>query len=143
MSVQILDTKTFNYLRAGIEKAAYNSTVNEFYFYAIRQHFHNKDIEFEALRLVKSWCNMNEKSYCNKYKGKFENLAEFIYPTYTDKPLKIIQFIKYLQCLKYNIEFDEYTPQELKDYELLTVLIHQAMAAYIGNLEEYKQSNWS
>jgi hypothetical protein len=143
MSVLVLDLPIFNYLIAGVEKAAYNRTVDEFYFYCIGSHFQHRDIETEALRLVKSWANMNEKSYCLKYKQDGNSLSEFIKPTFTHKPLEILQFIKYLQCLVYNIELTEFTPEEENDYKLLKRLLNDAMSAYIGSLEAYKQANWS
>ena len=143
MSVMMLDLPIYNYFRAGIEKAAYNNEINEFYFYSVRKHFENKDIPTEAFRIVKSWSNMNEKSYCNRYNEKNQNLSEFIEPTYTHKPLEIIQFIKYLQCLIYNIEIIPFSEQEKADFELLKNILDDSMNAYISNLEEYKKASWS
>lgn len=138
MSVLMVDTEVYNYVRAVIVKAAYNRTVNEFYFYSIRQHFEDKDIEKEALRLVRSWSDMNEQSYCNKYKDKHEKLSRFITPTFVKKPLEPIQFIKYLQSIKYNIELPEN-----EDLTILNNLINDAMSAYIANLDLYKAAEWS
>lgn len=148
MSVQMLDLPVFNYIRAAIEKAAYNRTVDQFYFYSVAVHFKEKDIQKETERLIKSWCNLNELSYCKKYEKhgeQFENLANFIEITFTHKPLNIIQFIKYVQCLTYNIEPEHFTltEQQNKDLQLLKKIEVEAMAAYINSLEEYKNANWS
>lgn len=136
MSVLCLDLPVFNYIREGIKKAAYNRTVNEFYFYSICEHFRDKDIEAESLRLVTSWCDMNEKSYCQKYKSEpYQQVCRFIRPKYVQ--VEILQFIKYLKCLRYNIEI------EGEDLGTLNSLITDAMGAYIGNLEAYKNAKRS
>lgn len=149
MSVQVLDIQVFNYLRAGLLRAAYNSTVNDFYFSSVSRHFKEcTDFETEAENIVKNWCDLNELCFCEKYKKhgeKFQQLSQFIQPTFTHKPLESIQFIKYIQCLVYNIE-PEYlamTEQQSKYLQLLKTLQIEAMAAYIDNLEEYKNANWS
>lgn len=146
MSVQILDTPVFNYLRSGIEKAAYNTTVNEWYFQPISIHFKGLDIEIETLRLVRSWAAMNELSYCGKYKEDYEGLDQFIQPTFTHKPLTPLQFIKYVQCLIYNIEKENiavFTNQQSEDLNLLKEMETAAMTAYITSQEEYKNATWS
>ena len=145
MSVQMLDLPVFNYIRAAIEKAAYNRTVDEFYFYSVSKHFRDKDIETETQRLIKSWCNLNELSYCKKYKEESDHLCEFIENTFTHKPMDIIQFIKYIQCLSYNIEPEHFTltEQQTEDLNLLKKIQVEAMAAYIGSLEQYKNASWS
>lgn len=135
MSVLCLDLPVFNYIREGIKKAAYKREVDEFYFYSIQNHFQHRDIETESLRLVTSWCDMNEKSYCEKYKKPYQQISKFIETKYVQ--VEILQFIKYLQCLRYNIEI------EGEDLELLNNLITDAMGAYIGSLEAYKNAKWS
>lgn len=145
MSVQMLDLPVFNYIRAAIEKAAYNRTVDEFYFHSVSKHFRGRDIETESERLVKSWCNLNELSYYKKYKEETRHFCEFIERTFTHKPMDIIQFIKYIQCLSYNIEPEHFTltEQQTEDLNLLKKIQVEAMAAYIGSLEQYKNANWS
>lgn len=138
MSVLMVDTEVYNYVRAGIVKGVYNRTVNEFYFYSLRKHFEDKDIEKEALRIVRSWSDMNEQSYCDRYGDKHEKISRFITPSFVKKPLEAIQFIKYLQSIKYNIEVPEN-----EDTKLLNNLINDAMSAYIGNLDQYKAAEWS
>ena len=65
MSVQTLDLKVFNYLRVGLEKVAYNNTVDEFYAYKVKRHFDSKDITIECERMIKSWATLNELSFFN------------------------------------------------------------------------------
>lgn len=143
MSVLMVDLEVFNYVRSGIEKAAYNTTVNDFYFYSVQTYFDNKDIQAEAIRLVKSWCKMNEQSYCIRYKETNDNLHEFIKITFTHKPITSIQFIKYLQAILYNIEAEAVKEEDKPDLILLERILSDAQAAYINNLEEYKKANWS
>lgn len=144
MSVMVLDSKVFNYIRAGIERAAYNTTVNEWYFYRLH-YMRDKDIETETLRLVRSLADLNELSYCGKYKDEFERLSKFIKPTFTHKELEPLQFIKYVQCLIYNIEPEHFTltPQQLEDYNLIKQIEIEALSAYVGQLEGYKKAAWS
>lgn len=145
MSVLTLSPDTYNYIRVGIERAAYNSQCDEFYYYSVKQQCENKDIQSECLRLVKSWADMNEKSYCLKYNEKFHSLSTFINPTFTKKPLTPVQLLKYVECLSYNIELEhwEQTEQETADYSLLKKLRTEIGAAIIGSLPEYKNAAWS
>jgi len=64
MSVLIPDLKVYNYIQAGIEKMAYNNTVDDFFSNTINRHFHNcPDISKEAERLVLSWLKLNQGCY--------------------------------------------------------------------------------
>jgi len=144
MSVMVLGPKVFNYIRAGIERAAYNRTVDHWYFYSLH-YMRDKDIQQESLRLVKSLADLNELSYCGKYNDKMSSLSEFIRPTFTHKELTPLQFIKYVQCLVYNIEMEYCKPtaQQWADYQLLKKIEIEAMSAYINQQDEYKKAAWS
>ena len=143
MSVLTLGPNALNYIAAGIEKAAYNTTVNEFYFDVIRSHFRDKDTEVECLRLVRSWSDLNMKSYCLKYKDEFESLAPFINLD-TNKPLNAVQLLKYVECLSYNIEPEhwELSEQEKADLKILNKLQASISSAIIGSMKEYKTAEW-
>lgn len=146
MSVLTLSPETYNYIRQGIERAAYNSTVNEFYYYPIHVHFKDKDIEKESKRLIASWADLNMKSYCLKYKDDdFVSLSDFMSNYPNKKPIKAIQLLKYVECLSYNIEPEhwELTAQEKQDLELLNKTKDAIAYAIIGSLPEYEKAAWS
>jgi hypothetical protein len=144
MSVLILDTPQINYIRAGIERAAYNTQVNEWYYYCIASHMRNRDIETESLRLARSWAALNDKSYSYKYKETYTDNTDEIQAKGPFKPLNPVQLLKYVQCLIYNIEPEHFamTEQEQADYDLLKKLELNICTAIIGNTQEYKDAQW-
>lgn len=145
MSVQVIEPKIFSYIMSGLEKAAYNTVMDDFYIEPIRQHCKSLDIETECLRLVRSFSDMNNKSYAGKYKEEFTSDAAFIVPTLTHKALTAVQLLKYLQATRYNIEREHWTlsVQEKADYKLLADSIFYLMQSILHNTEEWKQANWN
>lgn len=146
MSVQTLSPENLNYIKIGIERAAYNNQVNDFYYYPIHLHFKDKDIEKESKRLISSWADLNMKSYCLKYKDdNFVNMADFMGHYPTKKPLKAIQLLKYVECLSYNIEPEhwELTEQEKQDLALLNKTKDAIAYAIVGSLPEYEKAAWN
>lgn len=145
MSVLILDTPQINYIRVAIERAAYNTEVNDSYYYVIVSHMRGKDIETESLRLARSWAALNDKSYSYKYKEPYVDNTDEIEIEGPFKPITPVQLLKYVQCLIYNIEPEhfEMTAQEIEDYDLLKKLELNICTAIIANSEEYKTAGWS
>lgn len=145
MSVLVLDTPQINYIRVAVERAAYSVQVNDGHYYCIIAHMRNKDIETEALRLARSWAGLNDKSYSYKYGEPYEDNTSEIKQQGPFKEITPVQFLKYVQCLIYNIEPEHFkmSPQEVEDYELLKKLELNICTAIIGNSEEYKKAEWS
>lgn len=149
MSVLIPDLQVYNYLQAAIEKLAYTTVIEEFWSDSVKNHFRNcPDIEAEAERLILSWLKMNQDSYSKRYNETSEetertNLIPFYHSTYTHKPLKALQALKYLQCVDYNIEIKPEEEQSSKDLQLLRNCINDLSSSIIGQLEEYKAASYS
>ena len=104
MSILVPDTIVFNYAEAGVIKAAYNRTIDEFYSHTVSDHFRNQGDTFEeARRLTRNWLTLILKSYNTRYEeeGGFELLEEIRRHA---GPLEPLQLIKYLQCIDYQIE---------------------------------------
>lgn len=151
MSVLIPDLKVYNYILNGLQKSAYRSVIDEYYSHCMVRHFESKDIDKESKRLVKSWLDMNHKSYQYRYEdGKEEaSLWQFITKeiVYTLKPL---QLLKYIQCVLYNIELDtikdgegEVTKQQEDDFKLLDTWREELAFSIINKIPEYDQAKWS
>lgn len=154
MSVQCPNPDLFEYVRNGIETAVYRSQCDEFYAENIRQHFKNKDTETESLRLVRSWCDLNERSYCAAYSHhkdtSYDNMKSWISKNGKNFELCPFQLLKFLFFISYNIKLDtitskggEVTKQELDDYSLLKKWQEQLMYAIISQDERYKYAGWS
>lgn len=138
MSVLIPDLNVFNYIQAGIERIAYNTTCNEFYCYSVVKHFENYDISEEAERLVRCWIDQNEMSYNIRYnESSNKMLSEFYQPTATHKKLTAIQLLKYLECVSYNIEIESF------EYTFLKTICTELTTAIVSNMPEYKVAEWS
>lgn len=145
MSVLTIEPEVFNYVCAGLERAAYNTQVDEFYYSPVQYHFSKIDIEKEAIRLVRSWADMNMKSFCYKYKEEFVSLSCFIKRTLTAKELTPVQLLKYVECISYNIEPEwwELSEVEKSDLELLHKIEISIVKAIVRNTESYKKAEWS
>lgn len=157
MSVLIPDVDVFSYVRCGLTKTALNRVVDEFYSYSVQKHFRDKgtdQIFNESIRLVKSWCRLNERSYVAAYRHhgeSFDDLSEFI--TEKQYDVEAVQLVKYLQCIDYNIEDDTIQEDEAKEYQLteqdkadlklLRAWIPEVNAAIVHQLPKYEEANWS
>lgn len=143
MSVLIVDLMVYDYVREGVIKVAFLNEHTEFYSEAIRQHFKTKDDVEEATRLVKSWFALNERSYNMMYHNSTNvKLPDFL--EYSSRHnLTVLQFLKYLICISYNISKGAILSDlDRIDYELLLVLIENIKDSFIGNLPEYQNANW-
>lgn len=150
MSVLIPDLSVYNYILNGLELAAYRKVCDEHYAYCMHLHFERKEIHKESQRLVKSWLDLNHRSYQYKYEnGKKEtSLWQFVNIGLTN--VRPLQLLKYIQCVLYNIELytikengGEVTKQEEEDYKLLEVWKEHLAFAIIDKLPEYDKAKWS
>lgn len=108
-------------------------------FYSIPEH--------KAKEIVKTWCKLNEESYCIKYKYIPYNLAEYLSFNKTEQ-INTFQMLKYLKCIRYNIEEEEIkqirnlTPTEETYIKLLNTAIKEIQGRIINDIPEYQNAKW-
>lgn len=92
------------------------------------------------------WLRLNELSYCMRYK---EEITEIPYIKWAalgkQKYSNYCQLLKRLQCIRYNIEFDDYKPtyQEQECINSLTAIIGELKDWIINQLEDYKEAAYN
>jgi hypothetical protein len=148
MSVLIPDVEVYEYIHAGLQRTAYNSTCDEFYAYNIARHFKETDLETESLRLVKSWQTLNIRSYNARYKDT-GNRIERVSRTklFALCPFQLLMFIR---CAIYNIEIEtirstgaEVSLRDTEDLKILEEWEVSMMRSIIDQIPTYKNSQWS
>lgn len=98
---------------------------------------------------------MNDKSYCARYKEEFhpcllgnEAISKWRYDDIQKKPCNIYQLLKYLHCIDYQIEEDAMRDADLWDVSfdapmrILRDMIGNIEQAIINNIPEYKEAKW-
>lgn len=149
MSVLIPNDEVFNYIHAGMTRAAYRRVCDEWYSGTMSSHFKHYDIEKESKRLIESWMELNLLSYHIKYRENRDELQVAFKETYTHKEMQEHQLLKYIQCVDYNIEIEtiedllEISEQQRKDYKLLKQWCNDVMIAIINETPKYKKATWS
>lgn len=149
MSVLVPDNKVFNYVHSGLQNAAYNTVINQWYSHSIKSHFRNADIETESRRLIESWMELNLLSYYIKYKENRINIKIKFRPDFTHKEMNECQMLKYLQCINYNIEpctiedLMELSQQQKDDLVLLKNWANEMAVSIVGQMPSYKTATWS
>lgn len=149
MSVLIPSKDVFNYVGVSMDRCIYGSEVNEWFHDSMRNHF-NKcgDIDKEQVRLVESWMRLNDLSYCCKY-GEAPNKSYKWRRNFTHKEVTVYQLLKYIQCIRYNIELCtiqekmEVTDQMRADENLLRIWADDIAHAIVGQIKEYDAADWS
>ena len=143
MSVLTLSPEVFYFIQQHIERAAYNKVVDQFYYQPIQSHFRDKEVYDESYRLIRSWADLNYKSYAFKYKEPFVSIAPLI--KYSNIEYNAFQLLKFVDCLYYNIEPEhwELTDQEQTDLHLLKRTKNAIAYAIIDSLSEYKAAKWA
>jgi hypothetical protein len=148
MSVLIPDLKIYEYVYIGLNKIAYKTEVNHFYSTNLRAYLEGKDYFTEIERLVKNWLVLNERSYNIKYNDNSEIYLTDFLKLGNSYYVKLVQLIKYLRCIQYNIELCTIEQayivsfQDNEDYILLQNIITDLTNNYLTQSEEYEKSNW-
>ena len=136
MSVMVLDVKTY-------EKITNSGNL-------LSKVFYGKNFSFDYLyELSKILYNLNVVSYNETYLDN-ENV-DFVFTEKINKNSKekfnnIFELLKSLQCLRYNINFDENSlkadSEEYNSLIFLEKVINRIKDYIIENMEEYKISTW-
>ena len=136
MSVMVLDVKTY-------EKISNSGNL-------LSKVFYGKNFSFDYLyELSKILYNLNVVSYNETYLDN-ENV-DFVFTEKINKNSKekfnnIFELLKSLQCLRYNINFDENSlkadSEEYNSLIFLEKVINRIKDYIIENMEEYKISTW-
>lgn len=158
MSVLVPDPQVYNYIHQGLILAAYRRTCDEHYSYTMHVHFKDLEIHKEARRLVHSWMTLNERSYLLKYeKRDIEKSEDFRFVKWELVNVRPLQLLKYLKCVRYNIEIETIqhkgdlvnenlkavSERALADMELLSAWTEELMMAIIDKIPEYDDAKWS
>jgi len=107
--------------------------------------------EEECKIIMQNLSNLVIKSHHYKYTPN-EPLLEIYFETINidrkTAPINTYQFLKFLVCIKYNIEVktigvDRMTIYESGAYAMLLDIITSIQYTVIDNLPEYKKANWS
>ena len=136
MSVMVLDVKTY-------EKITNSG-------YLLSKVFYGKSFSFDYLyELSKILYNLNVVSYNETYLDN-ENV-DFVFDEKINKNSKekfnnMFELLKSLQCVRYNINFDENSlkadSEEYNSLIFLEKVINRIKDYIIENMEEYKNSIW-
>ena len=136
MSVMVLDVKTY-------EKISNSGNL-------LSKVFYGKSFFFDYLyELSKILYDLNIESYNETYLDN-ENVdfvfAEKINKNSKEKFNNIFELLKSLQCVRYNINFDENSlkadSEEYNSLIFLEKVINRIKDYIIENMEEYKISTW-
>ena len=136
MSVMVLDVKTY-------EKISNSGSL-------LNKVFYGKNFSFDYLyELSKILYNLNVVSYNETYLDN-ENV-DFVFDEKINKNSKekfnnMFELLKSLQCVRYNINFDENSlkadSEEYNSLIFLEKVINRIKDYIIENMEEYKISKW-
>lgn len=149
MSVLIPDLKIYQAVASKMFDASFRTTCDINHFSSCFS-FTNPLTEDRIWKLVKTWLTLNENSCDARYREESNQkpLTFFLKERFVSAP-DTYQFLKWLQCIKYNIELStietvrEITEDEREAYKFLSRLIDEAKMAIIDSLPEYKAATWS
>lgn len=153
MSVQVLDIKTYEQVLNRLFHYCQNSEsgINNCE-YIRSQTSTMADFQYKEwiLSLVRGWYKLNDKSYATKYTegNATPEVADFINFKNTTKPINSFQCLKFLHCIRYNIELDtigrgKLSIEEKHEYGELEKIISSIQDSIISSLPQYDSSNWS
>lgn len=151
MSVLVPDLKVYEAVYQKAWSYGFNNTCDINYCSVLKSY--NED---HVQQLVKDWLWLNEYSWIRRHDddGSKPELHEFLSFNH-GKKINTYQMLKYLECIRYNIELDTIKtgktgmedpviiPQDkLNSYETLVKAIEEIKSAIINELPEYKQTKW-
>jgi hypothetical protein len=143
MSVMIVIDEVYESLSGKMLSASFNKTVNENYFSCC-----NDLTEPVIEKYITDWAYLNDISYSAKYESGLdcpEPKLKFKYRW----DISSIQFLKWLRCIRYQIEMDtikstmSVSAELMHSYSFLEKLIRQVESAIIGAIPEYKDALWN
>lgn len=149
MSILIPDLKIYQAVATKMYYATSNPVCDINHFTSCFS-FRSPLTEEKIWTLINHWLALNEASYYARYKEPITSpLTEFLKKKFIYDAPNTYQFLKWLQCIRYNIE-----PETIKKVRQLTVeealalnfldrLIREAQDAIINSLTQYKEAKWS
>jgi hypothetical protein len=152
MSVVMIDNKVYELVLAKLydyttKPDSIGSDRNEQVKHLTRTFIEDETILFLKV-MVTDWCKLNELTYCRKYKQEFTGEFKGIkLKGFNDiKKIDTMQFIKYLECIKYQIEWCYLTQATDKNYRKsynhLELILADAKDKIIKSLPAYDKCEW-
>ena len=144
MSVLIPDLKVYNYIANGLQDVAYTNS-GAYRSYSTHQYLMKNDIPVsqQADRIVRGWIELNEITYCNRYREPYTGLEKLFQGNLSHKPMNACQLLKYLECVDYNIDEDITTSDQQKEWlQLLKTWMLELAESIAHNTKEYKKASY-
>lgn len=127
MSVMLLDDKVF---------ATVLNNIGNF-----REYPYHMPMRMDAERTIKELREMNIKSYSIRYN---EDVDAFDFqPNVRTEKINVYQLLKYLQCIRYQIEIDKPNFDEKIALNYLDEWIEMLKSGIISNIPEYANAKWA
>lgn len=144
MSVLILDQRIFPAIADKMWEATTNTRMDINYIGMMTNSRYEWD-KVKIAAVVSDWCDMNERSYDTRYGEKPQHLKDDLRFRFKGGTPNTYQFLKWLQCIRYNIEEDhiEMSDQNKVSLHLLDTLIESAADSIVSATDEYKAAKWS
>lgn len=153
MSVLVADLKVFEKVYCKAVDYLYRNVCDINYCYTLRRLEHKEHVK----EWVKNILFLNEWSYNVRYEDNTKCfLHDFVDFTKYHKTISTVQMLKYLQCIRYNIELETIRtgktgmdkreiPQNLLDsFNILEATIDELKTTIICKLvPEYDTAEWS
>jgi len=154
MSVTVIEPKVFELV---LNRMLYYGSQTEksiSYCEELSKNYRKRTIEeYETYchTLVRLWYSLYDKSYHYKYRENETYFADTIVDIRLDRkitPINTYQFVKYLHCIKYNIEIstigiDNISLSESGAHSELEQIIKSITFTIITELPQYKEAEWS
>lgn len=147
MSVLILDLKVYEAVYNKAWSYQFNNVCDINYCYTLKKYTEN-----QLKEIIKNWLWLNEMSYnCRYEESNIIELPELLKFYLSGKePINTYQMLKYLECIKYNIEISTIIingieiPEDKKDsYKILKDAVNEIKNVIISELPQYKKAKWS
>ncbi|WP_025144893.1 hypothetical protein [Pedobacter jeongneungensis] len=142
MSIQIIEETIFLAVARKMFEASIALKVNENFYPCCRDMSNERIID-----LVASWHKLNWDSYEDEYNEsqQLSDRVELLIGI-TPPPPTAVQFLKWLHCIRYNINHNcipRQNSQSLRDILFLDRLIRDVSKAIIEQLPDYRDASWS
>ncbi|MCX2429876.1 hypothetical protein [Pedobacter sp. GR22-10] len=142
MSIQIIEKTVFLAVARKMFEASIAVKVNENFYPCCREMSSERIID-----IVASWHTLNWDSFENEYsEGEQMPEREELLIGITPPPPTAVQFLKWLHCIRYNINHNCIPRQnttDLQDILFLDRLIRDVSKAIIEQLPDYRAALWS
>ena len=157
MSVQIIEPEIFSLIINKLIDYSFRKQVDINYCSTAGHMTEN-----QVKETVKYWSILNELSYSDKYKEEFDNLHEMIDYSYNGKTPDTYQTLKWLECIRYNIEIETIKSESIcntmqekeitgwnsnvnieNPMTILDRIIDEIKSQIIGAIPKYENARWN